>query len=126
MFGEFGAVSLTFEINQSFQPAYEMRGPTLEKQRKAWAYLLQRFDTNMLTLRVVDGRSRGFAKAQIGISNIPFLQGEKPFRTNSLGHFFKVLDPGEYTFIAKLADGRQAQMRVKMTGQAQTVDLVVP
>lgn len=126
MFGEFGAVSFTFEVNQSFQPSYELRGPTVEKHRRAWAYLLNRFDQNMLTLRVIDGRNRAFAKAQVGISNIPFLQGEKPFRTNAMGHYFKVLDPGEYTITAQLSDGRQAQIKVRMQGQAQAVDLVVP
>jgi carboxypeptidase T len=126
MFGEFGAVSFTFEINQSFQPSFDLRGPTVEKHRRAWAYLLNRFDNNMLTLRIVDGRTQELTKAQVGISNIPFLQGEKPFRTNARGHFFKVLDPGDYTLFAQLADGRRGEIKVRMTGQAQTVDLVIP
>lgn len=126
MHGEFGAVAFTFEINQAFQPSYNIRNATVEKHRNAWVYLLQRFDKNLLTVRVIDGRTRRVANARIGFSNIPFLNGEKPFQTNQSGFFFKVLDPGDYTVFAQLQDGRQSQVMFKMTGNPQALDLVVP
>jgi len=126
MFGEFGAVSMTFEINQDFQPPYALKAPTVAKHRKAWAYLLNRYDQGMLKLRVLDGRTRTPAQAVISVSNIPFLQGEKPYRTNGLGHFFKVLIPGSYTLTAQLPDGRMAQMHVNMKAGGVQADLVIP
>lgn len=126
MHGEFGAVAFTFEINQAFQPNFDIRNPTVEKHRKAWAYLLQRFDQNLLTIRVIDAQTRSAAKARIGFTNIPFLNGEKPFQTNQLGFFFKVLDPGEYTVFAQLENGRQTQVSLSMKGQPQTLELIIP
>jgi hypothetical protein len=38
MYSEFGATSFSFEINQSFQPNYSLREPTVQKHRKAWSY----------------------------------------------------------------------------------------
>ena len=125
MHGEFGAVAFTFEINKAFQPDYSLRNPTVEKHRSAWVYLLQRFDQNLLTVRVIDGRTRTVAKARIGFTNIPFLNGEKPFQTNQSGFFFKVLDPGQYTVFAQLENGRQAQVVFEMKNQPQTLEIVV-
>jgi len=125
MFGEFGAVSFTFEINKAFQPNYNIRNATVQKHRDAWAYFLQRIDKNLLTVRVTDGRSGRATNARIGFTNIPFLNGEKPFQTNQQGYFFKVLDPGQYTIFAQIEDGRQVQKMFDMNG-AQTLDIVIP
>ncbi|MCK6598879.1 MAG: hypothetical protein L6Q37_10980, partial [Bdellovibrionaceae bacterium] len=53
MHSEFGALSFTFEVNQSFQPDYSVREPTLQKHRKAWSYFIQRATQNLLSLKVV-------------------------------------------------------------------------
>lgn len=125
MHGEFGALALTFEVNQSFQPRFEVKAPTVEKHRKAWNYFLNRIDQNLLTLNVVDGKTGLASNAVIGVSNIQLAQGEKPFRTNAAGNFFKVLNPGTYTLSVQLPDGRSQIVDVKMAGQAQTVAIVV-
>lgn len=116
MFGEFGALSFTFEVNQEFQPKYELREPTLLKHRKAWAYFLNRMNQNLLTVKVVDGKTGQPAQAQLTIANIILNQGEKPYRTNFGGYYFKVLDPGKYTFGVVLKDGRKSQFEVEMKG----------
>lgn len=116
MFGEFGALSFTFEVNQEFQPKYELREPTLLKHRKAWAYFINRMNQNLLSLKIVDGKTGKPTQAQIIIANIILNQGEKPYRTNIGGNYFKVLDPGKYTFGVILKDGRKTQFEVEMKG----------
>ncbi len=116
MFGEFGALAYTFEVNQEFQPPYDLRDPTLVKHRKAWAYFLNRMNQNLLTVKVIDGKTGQPAQAQLTIANIILGQGEKPYRTNFGGYYFKVLDPGKYTFGVMLKDGRKAQFEVEMKG----------
>ena len=125
MHGEFGALALTFEINTTFQPKFEIKDATVEKHRKAWNYFLNRMDQNMLTLQIVDGRTNTPATAVIGISQIKLVQGEKPYRTNAAGFYFKVLDPGTYTLTVQLADGRTQVLDVKMDGKPQTQTLVM-
>ncbi len=125
MFGEFGALALTFEVNQEFQPSYDIKAATVAKHRKAWAYFLNRIDQNLLSLKVVDGRTNQPAMAQIGVLNIQQTQGEKPFRTNAAGSYFKVLDPGAYTILVQLKDGRQQQIQVQMNGQPQSQTVVI-
>lgn len=120
MHSEFGALSFTFEVNQSFQPDYAVREPTLLKHRKAWAYFIQRMTQNMLSLKVVSQARFQPLEAVVTISGIVKTKGEKPMKTNAAGNFFKVLDPGLYTIDVKLADGRTKQIQVKMAGAPQT------
>jgi len=120
MHGEFGALAFTLEVNQSFQPDYAVREPTLVKHRKAWSYFIQRMSQNMLSLKVVSAARFQPLEATITISGIIKNKGEKPMKTNAAGNFFKVLDPGSYTLDVKLADGRAKQIQVQMAGQPQT------
>lgn len=117
MYAEFGATSFSFEINQEFQPEYSLRQPTVEKHRKAWTYFLNRIDQNLLTLNVVDAHSGKPVQATIQISTISQVKGEKPFQTNSTGHFFKVLDPGTYSLHLQTEDGRQKDFTIQMAGK---------
>lgn len=125
MYSEFGATSFTFEVNQEFQPEYALRAPTLEKHRKAWSYFLNRMDQNMLALKIFDGKTNQTTAATVEISTIAQLKGEKPFRTNPAGIFFKALDPGTYTLRVRLSDGRQKDLNVQMTGKPLVENVVV-
>ncbi len=120
MHSEFGALSFTFEVNQSFQPEYAIRELTLIKHRKAWAYFIQRSTQNMFSMKVVSTARFQPLEAVITISGIVKNKGEKPMKTNAAGNFFKVLDPGLYAIDIKLADGRSKQIQVQMTGTPQT------
>ncbi|HUP55883.1 MAG TPA: M14 family zinc carboxypeptidase [Bdellovibrionota bacterium] len=127
VFSQYGTLAYTFEVNQTFQPRYEVRQPTVEKHRKAWKYLLNRATNGMLRLKVMDAATGApAAGASIAINTIPHTQNEKPFTTNAAGSFFKVLDPGSYTMIVTLANGRQKMVQVAMTGQSQTLVVQVP
>jgi len=117
MYSEFGATSFSFEVNQEFQPEYAIRDATVEKHRKAWLYFLNRIDKNLLTLKIFDGKTGLPTTATVDVSTIALVKGEKPLRTNGAGNFFKVLDPGSYTLRVKLADGRQKELTLTMTGQ---------
>ncbi len=124
MYSEFGATSFAFEVNQSFQPSYTLRDPTVQKHRRAWTYFLQRLDKNLLTLQITDARSGEPLSATITISTISQVKGEKPFHTNEAGYFFKVLDPGTYTMTVSLTNGQQKQIQVEMRSQAQKLSVV--
>jgi hypothetical protein len=126
MHSEFGALAYTLEVNQEFQPPYSLRAPTLVKHRKAWQYFLNRMETNMLKLKVIDGRSGRPSLAAVEISTIPHRFGEKVFQTNAAGTFFKVLDPGPYALRITLADGRKTEIQVAMQGAAQGLQVTVP
>lgn len=117
MHAEFGALSYTFEVNQSFQPPYELREPTVQKHRKAWSYLIQKMTQNMLSLKVVSQQRFQPLAATISISGIIKTKGEKPFVTNAGGNFFKVMEPGLYNVKIQLADGRAQEVKVNMSGQ---------
>jgi hypothetical protein len=119
MHSEFGALAFTFEVNQSFQPGYELREPTLLKHRKAWAYFIQRMSKNLLSLKVVSSQRFQPLEATLTISGVIKNKGEKPAKTNAAGNFFKVLDPGMYTVTATLPNGQSKQIQVKMEGAPQ-------
>ncbi len=119
MFGKFGAVSLTFEINLEFQPLYSLKEPTLIKHRKAWMYFMDRLNKNLFSLNVRDARTGKPTEAEIRIANIVLTQGESPYRTNAAGNYFKALDPGKYTFGVTLKDGRTSQFEIEMDGSPQ-------
>ncbi|MEW6056301.1 MAG: M14 family zinc carboxypeptidase [Bdellovibrionota bacterium] len=125
MFAAFGALAYTFEVNQAFQPPYELRNPTLKKHRVAWKYFLDRIDRNLLKLNVVDGTTGESVLAQLSISTIAHKKGERPFETNKAGYFFKVLDPGTYTITARLEDGRSGKLSVEMLGSPKEATLTV-
>lgn len=122
---EYGTLTFTFEINQEFQPPYSLREPTLQKHRKAWGYFIQRMTQNLLALKVIDGKTGQPAQARIAISQIIQQYGEKPFRTNPGGNFFKVLEPGLYNVQVQLQDGRQTVVNVEMKGQTQAQVITV-
>ncbi len=124
MHSEFGATAFTFEINQEFQPDYGMREQTLVKHRKAWQHFLSRIDRNLLSIRVTQTQNENFLEsATIEFDTIQHQHGEKPFRTNSAGQFFKVLDPGKYLVRARLPDGRFAEATVEMNGEPKYIEL---
>lgn len=126
MHSEFGTLAYTFEVNQDFQPSYSVREPTLQKHRKAWQYFIQRMSQNLLTIKVTDGRTGQPAVAQIDVSTIAHKYGERNFRTNPAGYFFKVFDPGHYVFRVTLADGRRVETAADMNAQPQNLMVVVP
>lgn len=120
---EFGSLAFTFEVNQTFQPDYALREPTLIKHRKAWAYFINRMSQNLLSLKVVSAARFQPLEATVSISGVIKNKGEKALKTNAAGNLFKVLDPGIYTVDVKLADGRAKQIQVQMKGapQAQVI-----
>jgi hypothetical protein len=126
MYGMYGALSYTFEINMDFQPSYAIRDETVTKQRNAWMYFLNFVNDNLLKVVVIDGRTnQTSAQAKVEIDQIAHQYSEPGFFTNAGGRFFKVLDAGRYVVTAKLADGRTANATVTMAGQPQTLTLTV-
>ena len=124
-YASFGTLAYTFEINEEFQPNYSKRDPTVLKERAAWQYFMTRIDNSLLHVTVIDGKTNAPAEALIGVNTITPSKGELPFKTNVAGHYFKILDPGQYIIGAKLADGRVGQVNVQMNGQSQDATITV-
>jgi hypothetical protein len=118
-----GAVAYVFEINEEFQPPYSLRDPTVAKHRAAWRHFLDQTQQNMLTIQVRDAQDRP-VDATLTMAQVPHVKGERDFRTNMAGNFFKMLYPGVYTIETKSKLGkRRATVEVTMTGQPQTVKI---
>jgi hypothetical protein len=81
---------------------------------------------NMLSLKVIDGRTGQAAVGKVEINTIQHSHGERELQTNAAGTFFKVLDPGTYQIRITLRDGRQQQVAVTMNGEPQQTQVVVP
>ena len=126
MVGSFGSLAYTFEINQSFQPSYTLRDPTLRKHRKAWLYLMLKMNDNLLVVDVKDGRTGAPARATLDFSGQTPMGLELPLATNLGGRFFKVLLPGNYSVRATLADGRTQTVNVQKQSGGQVLQLLVP
>ena len=124
MFGTFGAVAFTFEVNEQFQPPYELREPTVRKHRAAWQYLISQLQEKMLAVQVRDTSGRPVA-ADITIAEIEHTKGERDFSTNAGGNYFKALPPGTYTLRARTASGKIGTTTVAMGSKPANVSLVV-
>jgi carboxypeptidase T len=124
MFSAFGAVAYTFEVNQAFQPSYDLREPTLKKHRVAWAYFFDTIQKQLATFQVRDSAGRPVA-ATLEITQIPHAKGERDFVTNLAGNYFKVLLPGQYTVRAQTKSGRVAELQFVMGEGPQTLNLDV-
>ncbi len=125
IYAQYGALSYTFEVNQAFQPSYNLRQPTVEKHRKAWSWFFERMSKNLLTVTTVNGKTRKAEPVELEIDTVVHKNGELPLRSNAAGRFFKVLDPGAYVVTAKLSDGTRTSMTVEMNGEPKSVTLVV-
>ena len=124
-YAAYGTLAYTFEVNQDFQPSYDIRDTTVAKHRKAWMYFINRIQKNLVAVDVVDSKTGKTADALLAINTISHNKKELPFKTNKIGRFFKVLDPGQYVISAKLSDGRVGQVNITMNGQAQLTRIVI-
>lgn len=124
MFANYGAIAYTFEVNEDFQPPYEIREPTLVKHRVAWQYFLDEIQKRLLTVEVRDAHGNP-AQATLKIAQIPHTKGERDFGTNAAGNYFKVLLPGRYSIQARTKSGLSAEGVVDMTDRPTTLSLTV-
>ena len=124
IYGMFGSLSYTFEINQSFQPNYSVREPTLAKHRKAWGYFFERMNKNLLTVVTTDA-SRKAMPAELVVDESAESKGTRFFQSNAAGYYFKVLDAGRYTLHVKNAKGTVQNIDVVMNGSPQTVEVKI-
>lgn len=119
-----GAVAYVFEINQEFQPPYSLRDQTVRNQRAAWRHFLDQTQQHLLTIQVRDAQDRP-VDAALNIVQVPHVKGERDFKTNMAGNYFKMLYPGVYTIETKSRFGKRASVQVNMTGQPQTVKITL-
>ncbi|MBS1963814.1 MAG: hypothetical protein JST04_16510 [Bdellovibrionales bacterium] len=121
MFATYGAASYTFEVNQDFQPSYDLREPTLKKHRVAWAYFFDQIRTRLATIHVTDAAGRPVPDAELDIVQIQHTKGERAFRTNLAGNYFKVLLPGKYTVRVREKDGSSTAVDFVMGDHPENV-----
>lgn len=124
LYGQFGTLAFVFEINQSFQPKYELREPTVLKHRKAWKHLLNRASAGLIKVFTKDLKTGAPVKASIEINELKRTQDEMAYATDASGHFFKIVAPGDYKISATLPDQRKAEASVHVDGKS-AVDVVI-
>lgn len=124
LFAAFGAVTYTLEVNREFQPSYSVREPTLKKHRPAWAYFFDQIQQRLATITIRDAKGNPVV-ATLEIGQIPHNKGEREFRTNSAGNYFKVLLPGTYVVRAKSQSGLVGEVNFEMGVRPESVTLTV-
>lgn len=98
MYAEYQVLSYVLELNsrsEGFQPSYsKWRQKTVERNRPAWQYLLDRIDQAGFR-----GRIENSANAMIEVKKDG--QKVKEYKVNPDGTFHIVLDPGKYSLTIK-------------------------
>lgn len=110
----YGAIALSFEVGQDFQPPYSERDKAVELQRTAWIYFLKHIDQNLLTVELQ-------SPARVEISSLPTGAGVEHFETSADGRMFKVLAPGRYQLDFGFEDGHSETLEIEMKGSPKTV-----
>jgi carboxypeptidase T len=122
-FAAYGAMTYTLEVNQDFQPSYELREPTLRKHRPAWLMFMNDMLENSATVRVVNGNGSPI-RAQVEFAGLDKKFGERPLITNEQGILYKVLLPGKYKVRATGEDGQSSEAEFEMsTGGKNTLEI---
>lgn len=124
----YGTLSFHVEINESWQPEYSLRDPTVAKHRRAWQGLLAEAEKKMFILSVIDGKTGLPAeRAKVELTNIPHQYGEADFFTQNGGSFYKVLYPNQYNIRVTLKDGRKVTASFLHSGKMPTtLKITVP
>ncbi len=124
LFATYGATAFTFEVNQNFQPSYDLREPTLKKHRIAWSHFFDQITQHLETIHVQDANGKP-VDAKLEIAEIPHSRGERSFNTNASGNYFKVLLAGSYTIRATAKNGLTGTATLTMGDQPGKTTIVV-
>jgi hypothetical protein len=122
----YGAPAYVVEVDKEFQPSYDQRDITVARNREGWIYFFQTLAQNMLSLEVISGKTgRPVPAALVTIDSIQREAFERTFSTNSSGFFHKMLPPGTHLVTVRDSSGKESQVEVQMSGQAQRVRVVL-
>ena len=123
MFANYGAVSITLEVGTEFHPPYSKRDQLVNLHTNALLWLFEDMTQNMFSLTVANGFGLVNEPIMVEVLPIRHTQGEKPFITNQMGAFHKVLYPGKYIIRVTTQDGRKAERELVMRGQPQKMTI---
>jgi len=93
-YGHAGAMSICIEVNGSgFQPDYnQWRDITVERQRTAWQFLLNKtLDSPMVQGFVTDSVTGAAVQAQVDVQEVPLIHNETPRTASNKGFYARVL-----------------------------------
>jgi len=96
-----GTFAFVFELNQEFQPDYSLRDPTVERQRPAWMYALNRTNGPAILGHVYDACTGAPLEAVLTLDEVTFINGESP-RTSEpeYGRYHWLVMPGTWHLMA--------------------------
>jgi hypothetical protein len=111
-YAELGTYALTIEANassQGFQPDYATwRDSTVERNRPAWRYVLDRPDGPSIRGRVIDACTGLPLAANVSLDEVSFVQGETPRTSDPVhGRYRWLTLPGGWTVRATLGGYRE-------------------
>lgn len=93
-YGHAGTMSICIEVNGSgFQPDYnQWRDVTIERQRTAWQFLLNKtLDSPMVQGFVTDSATGAPVRAQVDVEEVPLIHNETPRTASTKGFYARVL-----------------------------------
>jgi hypothetical protein len=88
-YGKYGIYGCTIEINTEFQPDYaSMRDKTVQRQRTAWQFFLDRtLSTPSIQGHVTDAVTGQPLEANVSLEEVVFTHGEAPRTANRHGRY---------------------------------------
>ncbi len=96
-YGAFGAYAYTIEVNSSsFQPPYaQWRDITVQRQRTAWQYFLDKtLDGPQIRGKVTDSATGLPLAARVSVQEVTFTHGESPRTADSKGNYHWLAQAG--------------------------------
>lgn len=129
-YGRYGTFPYLIETGCcDFQPDYaSMRDVTVERQRFAWQYFLDRtLEAPQVAGHVRDAATQLGVEAQVDVEEAPLLHGEWPRRADRHGRYFRLLEPNHtyhLTFSAPGYCSRSVEAAVGTGPEAVDVTLV--
>jgi hypothetical protein len=111
-YGRYGTFPFLIETGCcDFQPDYaSMRDVTVERQRFAWQYFLDRtLEAPQIAGHVRDAATLRGLEAQVDVEEAPLVHGEWPRKADSHGRYFRLLEPNRTYHVTFSAPGYCSQ-----------------
>jgi len=86
----------------------------VEKHRRGILGFAHDLAKNVSRFQILEDATGLPVQARLEIASITHASGERPFESDALGRFVKVLDPGDYVVRAITPSGKRAELAFRM------------
>lgn len=123
-YGKYGTFSFCIEVNSSgFQPDYnQWRDITVERQRTAWQYFLNKtLNSPRIEGFVRDSITGAPIEAQVEVSEVPLIHNEYPRKSGKNGFYFRPLPKNNTYTVSFTSPGYCSETRTVTIGEDKVV-----